>query len=288
MVTVWRGLSQMEIGNIRIEPVFDGTFTSPAKDVLRQPGNEDAWSAHQDLLNDRNELVMPVGGFLIRTRDRLVLLDTGLGPISNASTQSGDLLNSLRDAGVAPDDVTDVVLTHLHGDHIGWVTQQNKVVFPRATYRCHARDWELFVTSPDARKHCACMECWGQRPCDGTIRKLSPFSAQLELFDGDTEVADGISVRDAPGHTPGSSVVIVSSGTDRAFLLGDVAHCPIELTELEWEGVYDIDPDLARKTREALLRELEGRDIPVAAAHFEGMQFGRVLQGSGKRQWVFD
>jgi glyoxylase-like metal-dependent hydrolase (beta-lactamase superfamily II) len=90
----------------------------------------------------------------------------------------------------------------------------------------------------------------------------------------------------APGHTPGSTILVVSSGTDRAMLLGDVVHCPVQLIEDEWGGLGDVDPELARRTRVALARELEGSDIPVAAAHFPGMQFGRLLTGSGKRSWI--
>ena len=66
----------------------------------------------------------------------------------------------------------------------------------------------------------------------------------------------------APGHTPGSTIIVMSSGADRAMLLGDVVHCPIELLDDEWAGMGDVDPALARRTRVALARELEGSDVP--------------------------
>ena len=72
----------------------------------------------------------------------------------------------------------------------------------------------------------------------------------------------------APGHTPGSTILVMSSGTARGLLLGDVVHCPVELLDDEWGGVGDVDPELAKRTRLALTRELEGTDTPVAAAHF--------------------
>ena len=68
------------------------------------------------------------------------------------------------------------------------------------------------------------------------------------------------------------------------MLLGDVVHCPVELLDDEWAGMSDVDPELALRTRVALARELEGTDVPVAAAHFPGLQFGRLLLGEGKRQ----
>ena len=82
--------------------------------------------------------------------------------------------------------------------------------------------------------------------------------------------------------------VVVSSGTARALLLGDVVHCPVELLDEEWAGMGDVDPELAKRTRNAMARELEGTDVPVAAAHFPGLQFGKLLVANGKRQWVIE
>jgi hypothetical protein len=82
-------------------------------------------------------------------------------------------------------------------------------------------------------------------------------------------------------------VIVVADGAERALLLGDVVHCPVELMEDDWEAIVDVDPLLARRTREALAKELEGSDVPVAAAHFPGLQFGRLLAGTGRRHWTF-
>ena len=223
---------------------------------------------HSDLLNASGDLELPVGGFLVRTGGRVILVDAGLGPVQRDGYRSGALLESLATLGVTTDAITDVVLTHLHFDHVGWVTQRQEIMFPNAVYRCHQRDWDHFVTAPDAEP--------------GAVRKLGPLTARLEPFTADSTVAPGVDVRAAPGHTPGSTIVIVSSGDQRAILLGDVVHCPVELTEPGWEMVYDVDPKLAQHTREAIKREIEGGLIPATAAHFPGMRFGRLLPGSGR------
>jgi glyoxylase-like metal-dependent hydrolase (beta-lactamase superfamily II) len=264
----------MDVGDIRIDAVLDGTITVPANDVLQRPGFEDAWTAHLDLLTPDGMLDMPVGGFLVRSRDRVVLVDAGVGRFDRDGYRTGRLLDSLAALGVQPDDVTDVLLTHLHFDHVGWVTQKGNVVFDAATYRCHADDWAHFVTAHDA--------------ASGALRKLLPVENRLELFTSDSTVAPGIDVRHAPGHTPGSTVVVLSSAAARAMLIGDVVHCPIEFTEPDWDAVYDVDRVLARRTRDALARELEGYNVPVAAAHFPGMQFGRLLGGGARPRWAFD
>jgi glyoxylase-like metal-dependent hydrolase (beta-lactamase superfamily II) len=115
---------------------------------------------------------------------------------------------------------------------------------------------------------------------------LEPVAGRLETWTEDVTLLPGLDVRLAAGHTPGSGIMILSSGNERAVLLGDVAHCPVELLEDEWAGIGDVDPELARRTRNALVREYEGLDIPIVASHFPGLRFGRVLAGQGQRQWV--
>jgi glyoxylase-like metal-dependent hydrolase (beta-lactamase superfamily II) len=259
----------MNVGDIDIMPVHDGYAHIPVKDAY--PGiSPEAWLPHRNLLRDDGLTVeMALGGFLVRTADRLVLVDAGVGSVKIDPFQGGLLLESMRSLGVSPEDVTDVVLTHLHFDHVGWTTQKGDVVFKDATYRCDRRDWEHFV-GPDA----------------GATRKLSPLESRMAFFDRSGPLLKGIDVQSAPGHTPGSTIVVISSGNERAMLLGDVVHCAAELLDDEWEGMSDVDPELAKRTRNALARELEGTDVPVAAAHFPGLQFGRLLAGEGTRRWV--
>jgi glyoxylase-like metal-dependent hydrolase (beta-lactamase superfamily II) len=265
---------EQRVGDIRILSVVDGYGVQDAREILVKPGTEgDPWLAHADLLNEAGQLEMTMGAYLVATGDRRVLVDAGVGMIDNDAFHGGVMLDSLAAVGCRPEDVTDVIFTHLHFDHVGWATRQGEVVFSNATYRCHAADWAYFIERDDAEA--------------GAVRKLTPLTPQLELFDTDHTIAPGVDVRHAPGHTPGSVILVVSDGDDRAMLIGDIAHCTAELTEDEWEAVFDLDRDLARRTREALARELEGTDTPVAAAHFPGLRFGRLLSGQGQRSWVF-
>jgi glyoxylase-like metal-dependent hydrolase (beta-lactamase superfamily II) len=161
-----------------------------------------------------------------------------------------------------------VVFTHLHFDHVGWASQEGVIVFPNATYRCDARDWDHF------------------RENERVQPILAPIEDRLTTWDADGPLGAGIDVMSAPGHTPGSTIIVLSSGASRGLLLGDVVHCPVELLDDEWAGLGDVDPELAKRTRNALAREIEGTDTPVAAAHFPGMVFGRLLAANGRRSWV--
>ncbi len=265
----------MNIGELEIHSVFDGKATVPpgptyaALGVVGKGAAPEDWAAHRDLLNEEGKLEIAMGGFLVRSGDRRILIDTGIGPM-DGNQNFGQLLGSLGTLGLSAADVTDVVLTHLHFDHIGWVSRDAEPVFPNATYRCDIRDWDHFVGTDDH-----------------ATRAMNPVTERFEPFDGDVSLAPGIDTRLAAGHTPGSSIIVLSSGAARGLLVGDVVHCPVELLDDEWGGMGDVDPELARRTRNSLARELEGSEVPVAAAHFPGLQFGRLLTGEGRRSWLF-
>ena len=255
------------MGELEVLPVHDGTARFPATEAFAGTTDEQ-WRAHRQFLTDDGMLLLELGGFLVRHRDRLVVIDAGVGSIQGPLA-GGAFLDSLAAHGVAPADVTDVLFTHLHFDHVGWATRRGEIVFPNATYRCDRRDWAHFV-GPDP----------------GATRKLSPLESRLETWDDSGPVLPGIDALAAPGHTPGSTVIVLSSGSQRALVLGDVAHCPVQLVDDEWAIIGDVDEALARRTRTALAREMEGEGVLAAGIHFPGMRFGRLLSGEGGRRWV--
>lgn len=259
----------MRVGTITVDPILDGTATMRAKDLIRPLG--DGWAHHPEFESGAAELTLPLGSFLLRVGERKILVDAGVGGIDNGLFAGGALIDSLTAAGVQADEITDVLLTHLHFDHIGWVSRGGVPTFPNATVRCHTADWDCFVEGDDADEF--------------VTRKLTPIRERLELFDSDCSIASGVSIRHAPGHTPGSTIVVLSSGAERALLIGDVAHCPVELTENDWEGVFDMDPVGARKARDQLARELEGTSTRAVGAHFDGLQFGRMVTVGDGRSW---
>jgi glyoxylase-like metal-dependent hydrolase (beta-lactamase superfamily II) len=261
----------VRIGAIEIQPVFDGTGYEKGPEVLTRPGVPDAWACHADQLDADGLLHLPLGGFLIRSGERVVLVDVGVGTINNGQYCGGGFLDSLRALGVAPADVTDVLFTHLHFDHVGWATSKGEVVFPNATYRVHAADWAHFIDAPDA--------------LPGAVRKLSPIASRLQTFDADAVLAPGLSARHSPGHTPGSTVYIVADSDQRALLLGDVVHSVVELAERDWEAVFDLDPVGARLMRNAIADEVTDTADLVIGAHFPDLRFGRVITIAGQRRF---
>ena len=262
----------MELGNLRIDPIIDGAGSFKPTNVFRST-NTEAWDAHKDLLDANGRLPFVMGGFLVRGNGRTTLVDLGLGPTSMMGIEGGAFLKNLAALDVATDDITDVVFTHLHSDHIGWAIKGGEITFANATYRASQADIDHFVHGD------------GGDPSEAAI--LDIIGAHIVGWDAGstTTIVAGIDQFAAPGHTPGSSVIVLSSGDQRAMLLGDVVHCPVQLIDDEWAGMFDVDPEMARRTRTALNRELEGDHTLVAAAHFPDLRFGRLLTGEGRRFW---
>jgi glyoxylase-like metal-dependent hydrolase (beta-lactamase superfamily II) len=290
---------EMQIGDIQVDAVLDVVARPmrPTTRLIKGPLGMDPptdaeyeamWAEYPGFLNPEGRIEIPVGCFLIRSGDRVLLVDAGTGvshehpdddtpPHSDSAPHDdGLLLENLRTLGVSPADITDVVFTHLHFDHVGWASQDGQIVFPNATFRCDSRDWSHFVDPfyLATGKH-------DPRVTD----KILPIEHRLEPFRGSGPLMPGVDAMAAPGHTPGSTVIVVSSGNERAMLLGDAVHCPVELLDDDWQGLADVDRELAMRTRVAIAKELEDSNIHVSAAHFPNLEFGRLLRGSGRRMW---
>jgi|JI10StandDraft_1071094.scaffolds.fasta_scaffold50636_6 glyoxylase-like metal-dependent hydrolase (beta-lactamase superfamily II) len=261
-------MSAITVGDLIVQPIFDGTAVLASS---LWTGSD--WSAHRHLLRDDDTMLVPVGAFLVRVGDRLVLLDAGVGDVRDEMFDGGQLLHSLSAIGVQPSDIDTVVISHLHSDHMGWLEVDGQITFSNATVHIGAADWQHFVD-----------EAQGGRRRAERLRTIEDHVQLIEL-DG-TTIAPGITTRATPGHTPGHTSTVISSGTERLIVLGDALHCPAQLTEPEWQFLYDVDPQLAVHSRQALLREAEADGTSVLPCHFPGMQAARLLPATGERHWV--
>ncbi len=265
-----------KIGDLDVTVLSDGSARAPGT-VYFQGTTAEAWEPHQRWLDHQGNVEFPFTCFVVRSGDRTVLIDTGLGPVNMFGFTGGALLTELAAAGFAAANIDTVFVTHLHVDHCGNVAlpdgEAYAATFPKATYRWSSVEDEF----------------WRKASGPHVPAVLQPMFAAVgdhyEIAnDGDT-IAPGITVIGTPGHTPGHSSVVLSSGGERAFILGDAISCPVQLEQPEWSGMGDMDKDLARRTQEAVVREAEEQGALLTAGHFPGLAFGRVLKGKGKRYW---
>ena len=266
----------MQIGNIDIHPIADGTFRASPQYF----GDHVTARGHEDLFSSHGQAWLPIGCFLVRTGSRTVLIDAGIGPEMRDDGPrrllvGGQLLTGLRAVGVAPADIDDVICTHLHADHCGWLFDAAaRPVFPNARIWFGSGDWEHFVLNPDVLMF------------DHIRQGLTSTSdGRLHPVTGDMSVAAGLDLIMTPGHTPGHLSVVVSSQGKRAILLGDSIVCPVQLDEPSWQSIGDVNARLAARVRARLFRELEDPNTLGAGAHFPELRFGSVLI-AGARRWI--
>ena len=150
-------------------------------------------------------------------------------------------------------------------------------MFTRAAHHAHAIDWAYYY-GPDPHA-----ETGPGRDDFGAIpapERLAPLADTIVLHDGErTEIAPGVTLRLAPGHTPGHCIVELASAGERAVLLADASHNPAQLLTDDWASLTDVDPDQAQATRAALARELTDSGTLVTMTHDAGNVFGRLRDG---------
>lgn len=194
--------------------------------------------------------------FAIRGESGVTMVDTGIGPAdSPASTWApvpGELPAELAAAGISPEEVTTVVLTHLHTDHVGWAVTGARPFFPNARYLLQTAEYEAVdALNPGLREHL-----------------LEPLrsSDQLCLVDGDEELADTIRVVATPGHTPGHQSVLVGHD-DPVAVTGDLLVHPVQLLYPDVAYSHESDPDAARESRLRLLAHIAINSGQLATPH---------------------
>ncbi|MET8006045.1 MBL fold metallo-hydrolase [Nonomuraea glycinis] len=232
------------IAGVEVTPLCDAV--GPMGETIRRPlaemfpgGNlaEAPWTLHFHcyLLRD------PAG--------RLTLVDTGIGgvdsPASSWAPVPGSLAGELAAAGVTPAEIGTVILTHLHSDHAGGAVADGRPLFENARYVLQQAEFDA-----------------ARGPMLDQV--VTPLKGQMQVVEGDAEIAPGVRVHLAPGHTPGHQIARVGD----LAMTGDLVLHPVQLDDPAVRYVYDDDPDLAAATRAEVLAELRAEHAILATAHF--------------------
>lgn len=206
-------------------------------------------------------ITVSVDALLVRGNGRVVLLDTGVGAKGH-----GVLTQSLAGAGVAPDQVTDVLITHSHGDHVGGLLgADGRPAFPKAVIRMSANEWAYLQSQPQNK---------------ALAEAIAP---QIKTFEPGQTVVPGITSVGLYGHTPGHVGYEIVSGSDRLLDIGDSAHSSIvSLAEPGWIIQFDHDAQAGRANRIAVLTKVSKSHELIFAPHFPFPGVGRVeAEGHG-------
>jgi glyoxylase-like metal-dependent hydrolase (beta-lactamase superfamily II) len=264
------------IGDIEVTPISDGVLRTSLDVVLKLD------RAERERLSGKSigdPIHISVTAFLLKLQHRYALIDVGSGDTMGPTL--GRVPESLRAAGVAPEQIETIFLTHLHPDHSnGLVDHAGRAVFPNAELILHeeeARFWldrdETSATEERIRRNIAKARV-----------TTAPYRARMRTV-RDGEAMPGVSAILQAGHTPGHTGWLLHSGNDSLLIWGDLVHlASIQIPRPDTGLVYDVDPQMAGVTRQRMFDRIAADRLRVAGAHIDFPGFGYVTRsGAGYR-----
>ncbi|MBX9824702.1 MAG: MBL fold metallo-hydrolase [Xanthobacteraceae bacterium] len=269
------------LGDFEVTVVSDGArpIPLPPRFVLNVP-NEEVLKAAEAAYMPKGTVFAPFNPLLVNTGTKLVLIDTGYGPIAPTV---GLLPQSLAAAGVDPKSIDIVVISHMHGDHInGLKNPDGSLAFPNAEIKVQARDWEFWMDDANMAKAPEGFV----KASFGFARKIfGDIKTRVTIYQWGSEVAPGITAVDTAGHTPGHSSFAIQSGQSKLLFQGDVANVPdLFLTNPEWKVMFDNEPDQAVATRKRFYDMAAAEKVLISGYHFPFPGLGWVEKaGRGYR-----
>jgi glyoxylase-like metal-dependent hydrolase (beta-lactamase superfamily II) len=270
-------MSVVRVGGVEVLPLVD-TFLLGDPRIFMPEHAEAFLRGYPELFDERGLLRMTITCFVVRSAGRTWLIDTGVGPRRRPGFPVGKLDQALREAGLTPEDIDGVIHTHLHIDHVGWNTVEGPdgapvPYFPRAEHRVQRAEWEFWMQSEhlEGGEHPHLAEC------------VAPIAERVRLHEGEEAIDAHLVFVPAPGHTPGHVAIGIASQGERAIIVGDASHHPVQLDHPDWSPVFDADPELAAKTRQRLFDEAAEDGRLWMAGHWPNSGVGRILRVEGRR-----
>ncbi|MFF9485071.1 MBL fold metallo-hydrolase [Streptomyces sp. NPDC014676] len=292
----------MMLGDVEITRVIEFSDISPMTTDVFFPGSTpEEWQRHAALLDPdhwdaRTDLTrVATQSWVLRSEGRVILIDTGAGngkyrPLQPIwSYLNTDYLENLAAAGVQPEDVDLVVNTHLHDDHVGWNTRLDGrdwiPTFPNATYLMPRPDVEYW--HPE-NLHNTVFGRGNQNVYEDSIDPVIE-AGLVKTWDDSYVIDANLRLEPAPGHTPGSSVIHLESGGDRAVFAGDLMHGAIQIHEPHLNSCFEEDEDAARASRVRMFAYAADHNALVLPAHLPGhgaFEIRREGTGFGLSRWA--
>lgn len=282
---------RFQLGDLSCYALRDGAFSYPTEMFFANAAPEElAENLRQRGLRP-DQIRTPYTLLLVDSGEQRILVDTGAGnmgasaaiafpSVDHADTVTGLLVDSLGRAGFAPEAVDTVVITHAHPDHIaGTLDDIGRPVFANARYLLARSEWQFWMSDAAARAPHVMVAI--------ARRNLAAIEPRLTLVEDGHEVAPGIRLLAAYGHTPGHLNVAISSGEDELLHIADTALHPLHLEHPDWSPALDVTPVQAATTRRRILRRAAESQALVFAHHFAPFPaLGRIAEREGGWDWL--
>jgi glyoxylase-like metal-dependent hydrolase (beta-lactamase superfamily II) len=276
----------VQIGEIEVLVISDGVLPLPTKMLGHNAEAAERATWLNDMFLPQEAFDWSLNVALARSGGQTVLIDAGLGldPDLNLP-RAGQLVKRLEAAGIDLGSVTDIVLTHMHMDHIGGLLVDGVKDRLRPDLRIHVAAAEVkFWEAPDFT-HAVMPPGFPDALRAAAKRFVQQYGSNLRLFDEEQEVAPGVVAQRTGGHTPGHAVVRVASGGERLTFAGDAVFA-VGFDHPDWHNGFEHDPEEAARVRVRLLKELAAAGEQLVATHLPFPSVGRVAVDGDAFRWV--
>ncbi len=275
----------LQVGDIDAMVVSDGVLPLPTSTMATNvdPAELANWLDYMFMPPDAFD--WPLNVMVARSGEQTILIDAGLGGQFPGFPRAGMFPQRLESAGIALESVTDVIITHMHMDHVGGLLVDDVKKRLRPDVRIHVSAAEVdFWTSPDFSQTVM------PNPVPAVLKTTATafyneYRDRLHIFQDKHEVAPGVFVRVTGGHTPGHSVVDLVSGGERLTFAGD-AMFPVGFDHPEWQNGFEHDPEESTRVRIGLFEELVQNRGLLVAAHLPFPSVGRIAAEGDAYRWV--
>ncbi|MBN1562823.1 MAG: MBL fold metallo-hydrolase [Anaerolineae bacterium] len=258
---------RFQIGALTCQAINDGFVGYKPQSFFCNAPEDDLRAALASYPLTKGKLLTPFHCLLVQTGAHTILIDTGLGALH---PDTGCLIAGLAEAGIAPENIDIVVLSHAHGDHAGGtITAENTPVFPHAQIMLSEPEWTY----------------WQKKR--GSVRDLlAKFEPQINHIAPTNTILPGITAIPAPGHTPGQIALLLESEGERLLYVGDVIAHPLHTAHPTWNIVADTDPTQAIQTRRTVMDRAAAEAVPIYVYHCtDPGPYHVTAQGNG---WQLD
>ncbi|MFL9584143.1 MBL fold metallo-hydrolase [Stenotrophomonas sp. AB1(2024)] len=276
----------LKVGDIDVLVVSDGVLPLPTQMLGHNVSQAERAAWFKDMYLPPDALDWALNVMVVRSGDQAILIDAGLGTDPDLQLpRAGQLIRRLGASGIDLTEITDVVITHMHMDHIGGLLVEGVKEQLRPDLRVHVAASEVeFWKSPDFTR--TNMPPGFPDALRATAKHFwAEYSSYIRTFEDEHEVAPGVTVRRTGGHTPGHSVVRVNSQGSALTFAGDAIFA-VGFEQPTWHNGFEHDPEASAQVRIELLQELAGTGEMLVATHLPFPSVGRVSVDGDVFRWV--